>query len=444
MKKVLIITYYWPPAGGPGVQRVLKFAKYLPQFGWQPIILTVANGDYPAIDETLKKDIPEECIVYKTNSLEPNNIYKKFTGMKKDEKIPVAVLSDKKIGWKKKIAKWIRLNLFIPDAKIGWIPFAVKKGKKIINELQPDIIFSSSPPPTVHLIAKKLAKWSGLKWVADFRDPWTDIHYYEDNYRNYFVESIDLRLEKNVLKKADKITCISQKDIEMDFGKKVKNSKCINIPNGFDESDFLNIADTKDTNDKFKLIHLGAINKERLPINLFKSIRKMDKEKIINPDNFILSLIGKVTPCVIKMVEELKIQNYVEFISYLPHNKAVEKGMGASILLLLITQSERNIRILPGKTFEYLRMGKPVLGLGPENGEVARIINETKTGKIIEYNDVQAIYKYLKMFFNNWNESKNKFKIPKQVISKYSRENLTRKIANVFNEIIKKVNYEDK
>ena len=163
MKKVLIITYYWPPSGGPGVQRVLKFAKYLPQFGWQPIILTVKNGEYPAIDETLEKDIPPECIVYKTNSWEPTNLYKKFAVMKKDEKIPVAVLSENNVSWKKKIANWIRLNLFIPDAKIGWIPFAVRKGKEIIKEHQPDVIFSSSPPHSLQFIAKKLAKWSGLK-----------------------------------------------------------------------------------------------------------------------------------------------------------------------------------------------------------------------------------------------------------------------------------------
>jgi hypothetical protein len=158
MKKVLIITYYWPPAGGPGVQRVLKFAKYLPEFGWQPLVLTVKNGEYPAYDKSLKNDIPPECKVYTTKSIEPFKLYKKFTGMAENEAIPVATLTENKKNWKKRLAYWIRLNLFIPDAKIGWIPFAVKAGKKIIQEEKPDIILSSSPPPTVHLIAKKLAK----------------------------------------------------------------------------------------------------------------------------------------------------------------------------------------------------------------------------------------------------------------------------------------------
>src|SRR6056297_643237 len=153
MKKVLIITYYWPPSGGPGVQRVLKFAKYLPEFGWQPIILTVKNGEYPAHDESLRKDIPESCKVYKTPALEPFSLYKKFTGMAEDERIPTAALTEKKTNWKKKVAHWIRLNLFIPDAKIGWIPYAVKAGKHIIQKENPDTIFSSSPPPTVNLIA---------------------------------------------------------------------------------------------------------------------------------------------------------------------------------------------------------------------------------------------------------------------------------------------------
>ncbi|MDA3871426.1 MAG: glycosyl transferase family 1, partial [Candidatus Marinimicrobia bacterium] len=171
MKKVLIITYYWPPAGGPGVQRVLKFAKYLPQFGWQPIILTVKNGEYSAIDESLIKEIPKECIVYKTKTFEPYNLYKKFVGKKKDEKLPTYILNtNKNDNLNNKIAKWIRANLFIPDARIGWISHIVREGMKIIEKENPDIIFSSSPPHSLQIGAKKLAKKSGLKWVADFRD----------------------------------------------------------------------------------------------------------------------------------------------------------------------------------------------------------------------------------------------------------------------------------
>jgi hypothetical protein len=191
MKKVLIITYYWPPAGGPGVQRVLKFVKYLPELGWQPLVLTVKKGEYPAIDETLAKNIPPECKVFKTNIFEPSDLYKRFLGMDDKAKIPTAVLADNNPGLKKQIANLIRLNFFIPDAKIGWKKFAVEEGLKIIETEKPDLIFSSSPPPTVHLIAKKLAAKTNLKWVADFRDPWTDIHYYEKQPRLFFAKYLD-------------------------------------------------------------------------------------------------------------------------------------------------------------------------------------------------------------------------------------------------------------
>jgi hypothetical protein len=183
MKKVLIITYYWPPAGGPGVQRILKFAKYLPDFGWQPLVLTVSKGEYPALDKSLYKEIPQEAEVFKTKSFEPNLLYKKFVGLDQDASIPISVLSEEKSSLKKSLAHWIRINFFIPDAKIGWQPFAITEGKRIIENHQPDIIFSSSPPPTVHLIARRLKKYARLKWVADFRDPWTDIHYYENQNR---------------------------------------------------------------------------------------------------------------------------------------------------------------------------------------------------------------------------------------------------------------------
>ncbi|MCD6441460.1 MAG: glycosyltransferase family 4 protein, partial [Candidatus Marinimicrobia bacterium] len=400
LKKVLIITYYWPPAGGPGVQRVLKFAKYLPEFGWQPIILTVKNGEYPAIDISLQKEIPANCKVYNTFSLEPNFVYKKFTGMGSDEKIPTAVLAAENTNWKKRLANWIRLNLFIPDAKIGWIPFAVRKGKKIIKAEKPDIIFSSSPPPTVHLIARKLAKWSRIKWVADFRDPWTDIHYYENQNRNKVVKQFDSYLERAVLRNADKISCISRLDIEEDFAKKTDPEKCVNIANGYDEADFLNIKTGVTKSKKFIILHIGAVGKERNPLNLFKAICKLADGKIITPEIFTLRFIGHVDELVLQSIKSENIEPFVDFIAYLPHSEALAQTIFADVMLLLVTQSEKNRRILPGKTFEYMRTGKPILALGPESGEVARILKETGSGYMIDYTDVSTINSKLLQMFN--------------------------------------------
>ena len=216
MRKVLIIAYYWPPAGGAGVQRVLKFAKYLPQFGWEPVILTVETPDSPIEDYSLLEDIPPNTKVYKTKALEPFNFYKKVTGRKKEEKISSDILVDNsRSSFVEKLSKWIRLNLFIPDAKIGWIPYAVKNGLKIINDENIDLIFSSSPPHTIQKIGKKLSKKSKLKWVADFRDPWMEIVHYQNVRRNFITKYIDSKLEKSILKTADGITTISKEIVNL-------------------------------------------------------------------------------------------------------------------------------------------------------------------------------------------------------------------------------------
>jgi len=436
MKKVLIITYYWPPAGGPGVQRVLKFAKYLPKFGWQPRILTVANGEYPAIDKSLEKNISSEIKVFKTASWEPNNLYKKFLGMKQSENIPTAVLVDDNPNLKKKIATWIRLNLFVPDAKIGWKRFAIKEGLKIIEEEKPDLIFSSSPPPTVHLIASELANRSKLKWIADFRDPWTDIHYYEDQPRMAFVKAKDRRLEKSILEQADKITCISKLDIELDFANKTNASKCENIPNGFDDEDFTEMNIFNSQTDRFTILHLGAINKERNPIKLFEAVKSLRDKGIINPNNFQIIFVGNIDAVIITTVEKNEIWDLVKYVEYLPHKEALNYTEQATVLLLLVTQSKKNRRILPGKTFEYMRTGKYVFALGPEDGEVARIIEETKTGTVVDYLDINKIEKILLEQFTNWKNNKTNIKPNGKEIRKYSRENLTGKLVNVFDNLV--------
>jgi len=274
MKKVLIVTYYWPPAGGAGVQRVLKFAKYLPQFGWQPIILTVENPDCPVIDDSLLNDIPPECKVYKTKAIEPFELYKKITGKNKSDKIPSDVLANSKnLTFAEKIARWIRINLFIPDAKIGWKYYAIKKAKRIIEQEKIDIIFSTSPPQTVALIAKKIAKISKLKWVADFRDPWMEIVYYQNLNRNNITKYIDGKLEKGVLKKADVLLTISADIVDL-FRSKVDKKDYSIIPNGFDETDFL--KNEKKKNDFFHNCLYGSYYKYSCSLRIIKCCEKIN------------------------------------------------------------------------------------------------------------------------------------------------------------------------
>ncbi|OQX84820.1 hypothetical protein B6D60_08695 [candidate division KSB1 bacterium 4484_87] len=437
MKKVLIIAYYWPPSGSSAVQRVVKFTKYLPKFGWQPIVLTVDNGQYNAIDTTFEKELPESIKIYRVKSLEPHNIYKIFTGLKKREEVPVDAMMEKKPSWKKRIAFWFRINMFIPDARIGWLPHAVKEGKKIIQDEKIDIIFSTSPPPTVHLIAKKLARWSGLKWVADFRDPWTNIHYLKELSRLSVSQRIDEKLERNVLNSADAIVAVSRYDIKNDYSTKVEDKDKIHyIPNGYDELDFQQNIDPDfrlEKNEKFKIAHIGTVNDDRIPEYFFEALSRLKSEKLISPENFCLYLIGKVSDSAVQHLREMKVHDLVKVIPYLPHPEIFNYYSRMDALLLLTYKSPANI---PGKTFEYLRTGKPILMIGNKNGEAARVLKKIKIAKIADYDGRDEIYKHLKSIFSNGKKGRDEFASGLTAVESFSRENLTGKLAKVFDQLI--------
>ena len=248
---------------------------------------------------------------------------------------------------------------------------------------------------------------------------------------------MDRKIELNVLKKAHKITCISNYDIEMDFGRKIDKSKCINLANGYDEADFSKISTDFNFNGPFNILHLGASGKERNPRNLFKAINKLDKEAVINPSSFRLTFVGKVETSVIDTIKYYDIFKYIHLVPYLPHKEALDFVKEASLMLLLITQSKKNIRILPGKTFEYLRSKRPIFALGPIDGEAARIINEAEVGVVLDYDNEQAIYTHLKNYYRSWHYGKKEGFIFDDVkVSNFSRQNLTKKLAEIFNNLI--------
>ncbi|MDW7680705.1 MAG: glycosyltransferase family 4 protein, partial [bacterium] len=422
MKKVLVITYYWPPAGGPAVQRVLKFVKYLPQFGWRPIILTIKDGEFQATDYSLIQEIQEDVTIYKTKAIEPHKFYKKIAGIKSDDNIPFGTLMEKNVNWKKKLSNWLRVNIFIPDSRVGWIPFALKEGKRIIRDENIDLIFSSSPPPTVHLIAKKLSRGSGLKWVADFRDPWTGI-YKNWNWNRFFISKIvDSKMERSVLASATAISAVSRFDIYHDYTNKVKQTDKFHfIPNGYDEEDFKHKLESasQQENEQFTIIHIGSIDEERMPLNLFRAIKKLDQEKLINETNLCLIFVGKYDKATFNKNIDQTVKKYIKLQGYVPHDQLFEYLQRASILLLLIYKAANNI---PGKTFEYLRSGKPLLVIGPESGEVARMVNEVEAGVVIDYQNFELIYQNLKKLIEAFFSNKLKRSVNIGQIQQYERK----------------------
>jgi len=332
--------------------------------------------------------------------LEPNILYKRFVGLKPEENIPLAVLAEKKINWKKKIANWVRLNCFIPDAKIGWYPYAVKAAKKIIEQEKPSIIISSSPPPTVHLIARKLAKWSGLKWVADFRDPWTDIFYYQNNSRLALADKLDKRLEKHVLNEADKVFSVSPAYVRQ-LKEKSGGEKFQVLYNGYDAAD-LQWNNVNAQKKNFKIAFVGNLKASHNCELLWKVLQKMIQEDEDFKNHLKLEFIGIMHPIVQSSLEQFNLMPHVESKGFQPHQEAIKEMKRASVLLFLIPDAPNNRGILTGKIFEYLACAQPILAIGPPDGDAAKLLSETAAGKMLSPKDQDGIRKRIQNLFELW------------------------------------------
>ena len=435
MKKVLILTYYWPPSGGAGVQRWLKFTKYLKRYGWEPIIYTAENGEIPVVDLSLLKDVPEELTILKTPIWEPYQLYKRFIGRKKDDKINASFLSEnKKAGLSEKISIWIRGNFFIPDARKFWIKPSINYLENYIIKNNIEYIISSGPPHSMHLIALGLKnKFTSLKWVADFRDPWTNIDFYDKLMLTKRSNKQHHSQELNVLTTADIILSIG-KGMSNEFlniyqksgGKNLNKFKVIS--NGFDADDIKTSEIVKDK--KFSIAHIGTLVKDRNPIVLWKVLKKLTDTRDDFRSQLEIKLVGKVDIFVKEQLENYGLINFVKKIEYLPHSEVIIEQQKSKVLLLLINNTKNAKDILTGKFFEYMASGSPILAIGPIDGELADIIKQTQTGLISNFEDEITLEKNILNLFVNQSIQTNG-----EEVIKYSREELTKKLCELLNEL---------
>lgn len=435
MKKVLILTYYWPPAGGAGVQRWLKFVKYMREFGFEPIVYTAENGEMPVMDESLQKDIPEGISVLKKSIWEPYSIYKKFIGRKKEDKINASFLSEnKKSGIAEKISVWIRGNFFIPDARKFWIKPSIRFLNDYIQKNQINYIISSGPPHSMHLIALGLKKKNNnLKWVADFRDPWTNIDFYEKLMLSSRADKKHHRQELSVLKNADIIVSVGQSmsDEFLEIYKKAGGenlNKFKVISNGFDEEDISTQAIEKDK--KFSIAHIGTLVKDRNPHALWKVLNELVKENEIFKNQLEIKLVGKVDIFVKEEIEKFALSPFIKRIDYLAHDEVIMEQQRSRVLLLLVNNTKNAKGILTGKFFEYLASGSPILAIGPSDGDLAKIINQTNSGLISGFDDEFTLKKNILLLFNGTTFSMNKTEV-----NKYSRRELTKVLCHVLDKV---------
>ena len=418
MKKVLIITYYWPPSGGSGVQRWLKFVKYLPEFGITPIVLTVDPdfATYPARDESLLKDISSELEVHRTRSRDIFDLYRKVSGKEAPHS---GFANEKKVRWTDKVFRFIRGNFFIPDARIGWNKFALEEARKIIRENNIDTIITSSPPHSTQLIGLQLKKEFPLTWIADLRDPWSELFYNKELHRTKLAIDKDKRFEDAVLNSADHLVVVSDA-IRRSFGKGKKDvlDKIHVIPNGFDETDFPDSVPQKNSAVRY-ISYIGNLGPQ-YPLNGFlKAFSVFSNEHT----NWKLRFIGNCHPGVKKSVGELDLINKVEFVSYVPHTEAVNYMISSDALLMIIPEIEENKGILTGKLFEYIATSRPVINIGPTDGDAARILSEFPQSATIEKDEIDQMISFLERLDNS------SLTEPSKERMKYSRKNLTRQIA---------------
>ena len=431
MKKVLIISYYWPPCGGAGVQRWVKFAKYLPQFGWEPTVYTPENPEMPVLDHSLEKDV-ENVKTLKQPIWEPYSLYKKFTGQNKDTKIQTGFLSEKKKpAITEKISVWLRGNLFIPDARKFWIKPSVGFLTKYLRDNPVDVIVSTGPPHSMHLIALGIKEKINIPWLADFRDPWTNIDYYKDLLLSGWADRLHHKLERDVLKTADKVITVSHhwsNDLE-----KIRNKKVDVITNGFDENDF-NLPIEIKTDNSFTIAHVGSLFIDRNPYLLWDAIAELCGEVSGFKKTLKLKFVGKTDYEVLDYLDKIHLTACVEKINYLSHDEIIKIYKSSQVLLLLLSNVPNYKGHIPGKTFEYLASGRPILLVGPADGDASNIVNSTKAGKTAAFDNKRELKNSVKEFYLAYLDGT--LKVESENISQFSRKNLTRHLATVLNEMI--------
>ncbi len=426
MKKVLIITYYWPPAGGPGVQRWLKFVKYLRDFDIEPIVYVPENPDYPIVDNSLLKEIPKGVTILKKPIFEPYFLAKLFS-KKETSTISSGIIKEEKTqNFLQKLFLYIRGNFFIPDARKFWTKPSIKFLSAYLSENNIDTIITTGPPHSLHLIGLGLKKNLGLKWFTDFRDPWTEIGYHKKLKLSASAEAKHIALETEVLSTADHIitTSFSTRD---EF--KVKTNKPVSvITNGYD----VNAEDSTELDKKFTLAHIGSLLSGRNPENLWKVLQELTSENNDFKEDFVLKLVGKVSDDVLSSIKSYGLELNLELPGYVSHQKANSFQQSSQVLLLVEIDSPETSGIIPGKLFEYMSAKRPILALGPKDWDVKNILSETNAGTYFGYQEEEVLKAHILSIYKLYKTQQ--LNVSSVNTEKYSRKNLTGELAKLLKE----------
>ena len=420
--KALIVTYYWPPAGGPGVQRWLQFVKHFREFDIEPVVYIPENPHYPIKDESFLAEVPSDIEIIKKPIKEPYGIAKMFS-RKKTQTISSGVITSKAPSLIEKMMLYIRGNFFIPDARVGWVKPSVSFLTEYIRQNEIDVLITTGPPHSLHLIGMQLKAALGVRWLADFRDPWTTIHYHKELRLSKASEAKHKKLEQQVLRQADQIVVTSnttKKEFEA-----ITDQPITVITNGFAKTTPV----TAKLDTAFSLVHVGSLLSERNPEVLWFALKELIAHESGFANDFQLKLVGTVSRDIMASLDAIGLANYVELVGYVSHAEAVQLQHNAQVLLLVEMDRDETKAIIPGKLFEYLAAERPIVALGPRGSDISAILSETKSGAFFGYDEGDSLEKYLKELYAAFKTGQ--LMVSSEGIEKYSRRELTRSMADL-------------
>ena len=427
VRRVLVVTYYFPPAGGPGVQRTLKTVRYLRDAGYEPVVLTVEAGAYPSLDAGLEGDVPAGVEVIRTPAPDPFALYARFTGRSRQQAVTVGSVEAE--GWAAQLALWVRANLFLPDARVGWVPFARRAAKKCLGDaarlMEPfAAVVTSGPPHSVHLVGLGLRR-TGVPWIADFRDPWTGINFYHDLPMTGAAMTVDRRLERRVLGTADAVTTVSPmwaRLLESEGGLPVGSVHVVH--NGVDEADLVDGVPVRD--DAFVLAHVGSLYATRNPTALWAALGRLHAEGAI--PKLVVRLVGRVDAAALADAQATGVR--VEAVPYVPHEAAVREMASAGLLVLSIEPFAAERGMITGKLYEYLASGRPVLGLGPPDGDAEALLT-AGGGHMYARDDVDSVASAVRHHYGAWERGTPCGGAPWEAVVPFTRRAQTLRLGEI-------------
>ncbi len=429
--RVLLVTYYWPPSGGSGVQRTLKFCKYLRECGWEPVVLTVGErwAAWPDRDPGLEKDVPQGVVVIRTRSWDPYAAYARFLGVRRKDAVGVGFLArDRVPGARERVARWVRANVFLPDARIGWVPFALAAAVRLQRRQSVHAVFTSGPPHSAHLVGRAMKALFGLPWLADLRDAWPDMSYVADLPASRLARDLESLVCTHTLRAASARVTVSG-----DVASWMTQRTCLPfdiVPNGFDPDDVARAVPV--TLPGFSLVHTGNLGPARNPSPIWEVLRS-------EPDLFQdvrVVLVGNVDRAVNDEIARFGIGDQVVERAYVPHDEAIGYMKAASLLLLPINRVERAAGIVTGKIYEYVASGRPVLGLGEPGGEADRVLRSSGAGRVFAYDDVEGIRSWLMHHVHAWRGGSPVRGAGREEADNWSRRAQTRDVARLLDNIL--------